>query len=124
MPKSKKRVETVSDDNGSEEEIEKDKHKMKVIPSKPPEKKAKMAPKPAMESLSPDNSEENMFQIGKLRYVRVSLFKGKVLVDLREFYISKAGDMKPGRKGISLSAEQWVNLKEIISEIDAAVKKF
>ncbi|XP_054827399.1 activated RNA polymerase II transcriptional coactivator p15-like [Eublepharis macularius] len=123
MPKSKKCVETASDDSGSEEEIEKDKkHKRKVIPSKPPEKKAKMAPKPAVESLSPDNSEENMFQIGKLCYVRVSLFKGKV--DLREFYINKAGEMKPGRKRISFSAEQWIHLKEIISEIDAAVKKF
>lgn len=38
-------------------------------------------------------------QIGKMRYVRVSCFKGKVLVDIREFYIDKEGDTKPGRKG-------------------------
>uniref|UniRef100_A0A674K516 Activated RNA polymerase II transcriptional coactivator p15 n=1 Tax=Terrapene triunguis TaxID=2587831 RepID=A0A674K516_9SAUR len=63
-------------------------------------------------------------QIGKMRYVRVSCFKGKVLVDIREFYIDKEGDTKPGRKGIALSAEQWNHLKEIIPDIDAAVKKF
>ncbi|KFQ04470.1 Activated RNA polymerase II transcriptional coactivator p15, partial [Haliaeetus albicilla] len=62
-------------------------------------------------------------QIGKMRYVRVSCFKGKVLVDIREFYADKEGDMKPGRKGIALSAEQWNQLKEIVPEIDAAVKK-
>uniref|UniRef100_A0A8C2TFI4 Activated RNA polymerase II transcriptional coactivator p15 n=1 Tax=Coturnix japonica TaxID=93934 RepID=A0A8C2TFI4_COTJA len=63
-------------------------------------------------------------QIGKMRYVRVSCFKGKVLVDIREFYMDKEGDMKPGRKGIALSAEQWNQLKEIVPDIDAAVKKF
>ncbi|KAM6396107.1 RNA polymerase II transcriptional coactivator-like [Rhynochetos jubatus] len=62
-------------------------------------------------------------QIGKTRYVRVSCFKGKALVDIREFYADKEGGWKPGRKGIALSAEQWNQLKEIIPEIDAAVKK-
>ncbi|POI20364.1 hypothetical protein CIB84_015889 [Bambusicola thoracicus] len=72
---------------------------------------------------SPEEEEEEG-KIGKMRYVRVSCFKGKVLVDIREFYMDKEGDMKPGRKGIALSAEQWNQLKEIIPEIDAAVKKF
>ncbi|NWX92881.1 TCP4 polymerase, partial [Nothoprocta pentlandii] len=71
-----------------------------------------------------EEEEENMFQIGKMRYVRVSCFKGKVLVDIREFYEDKEGDTKPGRKGIALSAEQWNQLKEIVPDIDAAVKKF
>ncbi|NXA42640.1 TCP4 polymerase, partial [Eudromia elegans] len=70
------------------------------------------------------SEEEKMFQIGKMRYVRVSCFKGKVLVDIREFYVDKEGDTKPGRKGIALSAEQWNQLKEIVPEIDAAIKKF
>uniref|UniRef100_A0A8B9BGF4 Activated RNA polymerase II transcriptional coactivator p15 n=2 Tax=Anser TaxID=8842 RepID=A0A8B9BGF4_9AVES len=71
-----------------------------------------------------DSEEEGMFQIGKMRYVRVSCFKGKVLVDIREFYVDKEGDMKPGRKGIALSAEEWNQLKKIIPDIDAAVKIF
>uniref|UniRef100_A0A8B9RQ43 Activated RNA polymerase II transcriptional coactivator p15 n=1 Tax=Accipiter nisus TaxID=211598 RepID=A0A8B9RQ43_9AVES len=69
------------------------------------------------------NTGSVSLQIGKMRYVRVSCFKGKVLVDIREFYADKEGDMKPGRKGIALSAEQWNQLKEIVPEIDAAVKK-
>ncbi|NWS46249.1 TCP4 polymerase, partial [Probosciger aterrimus] len=75
-------------------------------------------------SMGQGGEEETMFQIGNTRYVRVSCFKGKVLVDIREFYADKDGDMKPGRKGIALSAEQWNQLKEIIPEVDAAVKKF
>ncbi|XP_061456936.1 activated RNA polymerase II transcriptional coactivator p15-like [Rhineura floridana] len=126
MPKAKGRVEMTSTDSGSEEEAENDRKK-KLVHSNPA-KRAKMEPKlqsrPAAKNPNPESPEEGMFQIGKLRYVHVSLFKGKVLVDLREFFIDKAGDMKPGRKGISLSAEQWINLKEIIPEIDAAVKKF
>ncbi|PKU41081.1 hypothetical protein llap_8626 [Limosa lapponica baueri] len=70
------------------------------------------------------SEEEGMFQIGKMRYVRVSCFRGKVLVDIREFYTDKEGSMKPGRKGIALSAEQWNQLKEVIPEIDAALKRF
>uniref|UniRef100_A0A8C3K4X6 Activated RNA polymerase II transcriptional coactivator p15 n=1 Tax=Calidris pygmaea TaxID=425635 RepID=A0A8C3K4X6_9CHAR len=96
---------------------------------------------PAVPSLSPDtrgdpagtgaaccgagcNAGSVSPQIGKMRYVRVSCFKGKVLVDIREFYTDKEGSMKPGRKGIALSAEQWNQLKEIIPEIDAALKRF
>lgn len=45
-------------------------------------------------------------QIGKMRYVRVSCFKGKVLVDIREFYADKEGGMKPGRKGTAVFA-RW-----------------
>ncbi|NXX42661.1 TCP4 polymerase, partial [Tricholaema leucomelas] len=89
-------------------------------------KKQKPEAKPSKEAENPPgqgSEEEGMFQIGKMRYVRVSCFKGKVLVDIREFYTDKDGDKKPGRKGIALSAEQWNQLKEIIPEVDAAVKK-
>lgn len=40
-----------------------------------------------------------MFQIGKLRYVTVRDFRGKVLIDVREYWMDQAGEMKPGKKG-------------------------
>ncbi|NWU66746.1 TCP4 polymerase, partial [Pterocles burchelli] len=100
--------------------------KRKTEMSSKSEKKLKTEAKPSKgteRAVGRGSEEEGMFQIGKMRYVRVSCFKGKVLVDIREFYTDKEGDMKPGRKGIALSAEQWNQLKEIIPEIDAAVKK-
>ncbi len=41
----------------------------------------------------------DMWQIGKLRYVSVRDFKSKVLIDIREYWMDQAGEMKPGKKG-------------------------
>lgn len=39
-------------------------------------------------------------QLGSRKRVSVSEFKGKLLVDIREYYEDKAdGSMKPGKKG-------------------------
>lgn len=43
---------------------------------------------------------------------------GQVYVDIREFYGAE-GDEKPGKKGISLSKEQWEALKQSIGTIDS-----
>ncbi|XP_054252065.1 activated RNA polymerase II transcriptional coactivator p15-like [Indicator indicator] len=129
MSKAKDLAGTSSSESGlEEEEEEKEEGKKRKKEMSPKlEKKQKTEAKPSKEAEKPpgqgSEEEEGMFQIGKMRYVRVSCFKGKVLVDVREFYTDKNGDKKPGRKGIALSAEQWNQLKEIIPEIDAAVKK-
>lgn len=34
-----------------------------------------------------------------MRYVSVRDFKGKVLIDIREYWMDQAGEMKPGKKG-------------------------
>uniref|UniRef100_A0A8C4QEN1 Activated RNA polymerase II transcriptional coactivator p15 n=1 Tax=Eptatretus burgeri TaxID=7764 RepID=A0A8C4QEN1_EPTBU len=69
------------------------------------------------------DGDDNLFQLGRMRYVSVREFKGKVLVDLREHYTDQGGDMKPGRKGIALQVDQWSRLKELIPEIDTAIAK-
>ncbi|XP_067410735.1 activated RNA polymerase II transcriptional coactivator p15-like isoform X1 [Emydura macquarii macquarii] len=111
MPKSKDLVETTTSDSGSD--VENEKKRKKEMPSKP-EKKLKTEAKTskvARKSRGQDSEEEGMFQIGKMRYVRVSCFKGKVLVDIREFYIDKDGDSKPGRKDEFLST--WFALRTL-----------
>ncbi|NWS61020.1 TCP4 polymerase, partial [Chunga burmeisteri] len=125
MPKAKELAGASSSESGLEEEEEEGKKRKKEMSSKS-EKRLKTEAKPSKATEKPPgqgSEEEGMFQIGKMRYVRVSCFKGKVLVDIREFYADEEGGMKPGRKGIALSAEQWNQMKEIIPEIDAAVKK-
>ena len=45
-------------------------------------------------------------------------------VNIREFYVDKKSmETKPGKKGTSLSVEQYQKLKEIIPEIDSNLPK-
>lgn len=65
---------------------------------------------------------DGIFDLGKNRKVSVREFKGKVLIDIREFY-NKDGKDLPGKKGIALSGEQWRTLIESADEINAAIAK-
>ncbi|KAG2119647.1 transcriptional Coactivator p15-domain-containing protein [Suillus discolor] len=58
-------------------------------------------------------------QLGQKKRVTVREFKGKILVDIREFYGKDKEDEKPGKKGISLNADQWACLKKSINTIDS-----
>lgn len=62
-------------------------------------------------------------QLSNNRFVTVSEFRNKMRVDIREFYLNDEGEKKPGKKGISLSHEEWKKLKELTAEIDKALKK-
>ncbi|KAF2879016.1 hypothetical protein ILUMI_27157 [Ignelater luminosus] len=66
--------------------------------------------------------EENSWDLGKNRFVKLSEFKGKWYVNIREFYDS-GGELKPGKKGIMLTMEQWQKFKSVMSDIDEAVKR-
>lgn len=52
---------------------------------------------------------EKYVQLGQQKRVTVREFKGKVLVDIREFYGKDKEDEKPGKKGICLNQEQSIN---------------
>ncbi|XP_064620932.1 activated RNA polymerase II transcriptional coactivator p15-like [Lineus longissimus] len=115
MPKTKEFVTSSSgseSDSGDEPPKKKQKSKEKV--------KAKEMEKPK------SNSQKNaagdiQFELSRMRFVTVREFKGKALIDIREHY-EKDGEMLPGRKGISLSKDQWRKLKEQIDEIDEVVQ--
>ncbi|KAG1802853.1 transcriptional Coactivator p15-domain-containing protein [Suillus plorans] len=62
---------------------------------------------------------ERYVQLGQKKRVTVREFKGKILVDIREFYGKDEEDEKPGKKGISLNADQWACLKKSINTIDS-----
>ncbi|XP_067251751.1 SUB1 regulator of transcription a [Chanodichthys erythropterus] len=126
MPKSKEVLSSSSDSDSDSEVDTKAKRKKQTTPEKPSKKQksgetSKVSS--ASKSSSSSSKNDNMFQIGKMRYVSVRDFKGKVLIDIREYWMDQEGEMKPGRKGISLNPEQWNQLKEQISEIDDAVKR-
>ncbi|KAK3941217.1 transcriptional Coactivator p15-domain-containing protein [Diplogelasinospora grovesii] len=58
------------------------------------------------------------WEIGKLRRVGPSSFKGNTYINIREYYETADGEAKPGKKGISLSLEQYQNLLKIIPELN------
>ncbi|KAG9261684.1 SUB1 regulator of transcription b [Astyanax mexicanus] len=125
MPKSKEVLSSTSSSDSDSEAETKAKRKKVSAPEKPAKKqKSGETSKPSSSSKQSDKSAgDNMFQIGKMRYVSVRDFKGKVLIDIREYWMDQAGDMKPGKKGISLNPEQWNQLKEQMSDIDDAIRR-
>jgi len=56
------------------------------------------------------------------RRVSVSVFKGKVRVDFREFYKGDGEDLLPSKKGISFDITQYEKIKELIPMIDEAIR--
>ncbi|XP_036383554.1 SUB1 regulator of transcription b [Megalops cyprinoides] len=123
MPKSKEVLSSTSGSDSDSEVETKAKRKKPTTPEKPAKKQKSGESSRAGGSSRGGDKDDNMFQIGKMRYVSVRDFKGKVLIDIREYWMDQEGEMKPGRKGISLNPEQWNQLKEQISDIDDAVRR-
>lgn len=65
--------------------------------------------------------DDDMIEISNKRFVSVRMFQGRFLVDIREYWYDDAGTRKPGKKGISLTVEQWGRLKDAIPQIDAKI---
>ncbi|CAJ0931092.1 unnamed protein product, partial [Mesorhabditis belari] len=64
-------------------------------------------------------SGNDAIELGKMKFVTISQFSGRKFVDVREYYNDKgSGEMKPGKKGIALSIEQFTVLKQNIDEIE------
>ncbi|XDV53950.1 hypothetical protein PO909_022341 [Leuciscus waleckii] len=100
MPKSKEVLSSSSDSDSDSDVDTKPKRKKQAAPEKPSKKqKSGETSKVSSASKSSSGEKDNMFQIGKMRYVSVRDFKGKVLIDIREYWMDQEGEMKPGRKG-------------------------
>lgn len=69
-------------------------------------------PKDVREPLENDAGEK-YFELPDSRRVTISKWQGKVRVDLREYY-DKDNTQLPGKKGLSLSLEQYEILKDLI----------
>lgn len=69
------------------------------------------------------NESEHSIKLSNNRYLTVSEFKNKVRVDIREYYMNDAGERKPGKKGISLSLDEWKKVVSNLDTIKQSIKK-
>ncbi|XP_054743271.1 RNA polymerase II transcriptional coactivator [Anastrepha obliqua] len=87
----------------------------------PPAKKVKSGKEKSWSGSSSGSANPNgPWTIEKLRRVRINEFKGRKMVDIREFY-EKDGEILPGKKGISLYPHQWKKLLELAPEVNKAL---
>lgn len=56
--------------------------------------------------------------------MKIREFRGKLYIDIRQYYNGPNGDLLPTKKGISLTAENYQKLKSLISQIDEELKKY
>lgn len=66
-------------------------------------------------------AEDKFFELQNNRRVTVREFRGRTLVDIREFY-EQDGKKLPGKKGIALTKPQWETLLENIDGVAAAIE--
>ncbi|XP_072050874.1 activated RNA polymerase II transcriptional coactivator p15-like [Amphiura filiformis] len=89
---------------------------------KPKEKKQKKEKKPEKAQKS-GGEDDHMYALSATRFINVREFRGKVLVDIREYYNNSDGDLKPGKKGISLTADQWRKLVDKVEEVNESISE-
>jgi hypothetical protein len=57
------------------------------------------------------DAEGNLFfDIGRNRRVAMSIFNGRKMLNIREYYLDENNDMRPGKRGIALYEEEWMKL--------------
>lgn len=61
--------------------------------------------------------------LGRKRTVKISEFKGKRYIDIREYYEDKSTkELKPGKKGITLYLDEFNRLVEAADDIRKAMR--
>ncbi|TPX15740.1 uncharacterized protein E0L32_000074 [Thyridium curvatum] len=68
-----------------------------------------------------DNEGNPFWELSRMRRVGVSKFRNNTLINIREYY-ENDGELKPGKKGISLSIEQYKALLKAIPAINAELR--
>ena len=63
------------------------------------------------------------FDIGNMRMITVSRFKGRTRADFRQFKANAKGDPYPTKEGISLKADQFFAMKAALPKVEMAIQQ-
>ncbi|KAI9858249.1 MAG: hypothetical protein M1824_004419 [Vezdaea acicularis] len=70
------------------------------------------------------DGDDVYWEISASRRVVISEFKGKKMINIREYYLKNdTGEWLPGKKGISLTLEQYSQLVNILPSVEALLAK-
>ncbi|KAL5332845.1 transcriptional Coactivator p15-domain-containing protein [Aspergillus crustosus] len=69
-----------------------------------------------------DGNGDSFWEISKNRRLTISAFRGKVMVNLREYY-EKDGEQLPGKKGITLPIDQFSTLMTLLPDIELVLQE-
>ncbi|KAI9498582.1 hypothetical protein BDB00DRAFT_783724 [Zychaea mexicana] len=120
-------IETNDASSADEEFVEKEQPIAKKQKSKAVGQKRKRAAAVAGDDESggeKHDNEESTFELSNKRRIFVKPFSnGQPSVDIRAVWFDKENEMKYGKQGITLPLAQWERLKELMPEIDEAIKK-
>ncbi|KAI1188673.1 transcriptional Coactivator p15-domain-containing protein [Nemania serpens] len=102
------RKRQVRDEASSDEEV--------VKPSKKTKSKTTAEANPGK-----DDEGNSFWSLSNTRRVVIQDFKGKTYVNIREYFDSN-GELRPGKKGIMLSLEQYNALLSAIPDVNAELQ--
>ncbi|KAI4867349.1 PC4-domain-containing protein [Hypoxylon rubiginosum] len=115
MPRPKKLKRSRPDDYEDDGDVS----DQRVKSSAKSSKKAKTA---GAADSGKDDEGNSFWALGGTRRATVSSFKGKDFVNIREYYSDASGSLKPGKKGIMLTPEQYAKFLEAIPSINAELR--
>lgn len=123
--KKSQKKKAPSSDSESDEAPKKRDSKSATSKSDPTKKQQSSSKSSSKKRAATPETEEGgdlKIDLGNNRFIQVREFRGKALIDIREFFMNNSGDMQPGKKGISLNTAQWEKLQKSVGKVNRALE--
>ncbi|RWA03446.1 hypothetical protein EKO27_g11658 [Xylaria grammica] len=69
-----------------------------------------------------DDEGNSFWPLSPTRRIAIQNFKGKSYINIREYYSDASGELRPGKKGIMLTLEQYNALLKAVPQLNAELQ--